>query len=159
AAPDRERLTTTLADLQAKRHEIEATLSALAAGSASISTFEGLRRNVAELEASTDLLARSLDQRLTAAADADRLMIAAVAAYQALLEKLSRLTDDAKLDLTTGLLSLGETQSRSANGHTLAKLSDNDVASLQVLSDLRAEAILMEAILTEASLATSARQL
>jgi len=156
AANDPATLSATTSRLQAKRKEIGATLDALDAGTANRTSAENIKRRAAELQTSTDYLANSIQLRLQATAERQRLATGAVAAHEALMVKLAPMEDDAAFNLASGLQGFGESEDRAALADLLAKLSSVDAPTLQALTDLRADSNLILGILTEVSLAPNA---
>ncbi|SDR37415.1 PAS domain S-box-containing protein/diguanylate cyclase (GGDEF) domain-containing protein [Rhizobiales bacterium GAS113] len=156
AANDQGALAAAIVRLRTKRREIGATLDALDSSTTSRILVESIKRHVDELELSTDRLSESIQQRLGAADDRERLATGAVAAHGALMGRLAPMADDAGFDLASGLQSFDENEDRAALLRLLAKLSNVDAPALLALTDLRGDGNLILGILTEVSLAPNA---
>lgn len=156
AANDQAALDAAIVRLQTKREEIGATLDGLGAASPSLPLVESIKHDVDELEANSFRLSDSIELRLKATAERQRLANGAVAAHDALIAKLAPMVDDAGFDLASGLQSFGGGEDRAALVRLLAKLSDVDAPTFQALTDLRDDSNLVLGVLTEVSLTPSA---
>ncbi|MFI5015320.1 MAG: EAL domain-containing protein [Hyphomicrobiales bacterium] len=156
AIDDRAALAAAVARVQLERRELGETLDALDVGLIGWSAYADLIDSVNILESNAISLAASIERRLAATAERERLGSEARAAHERLVEKLAPLLDDAEFNLMTGLQSAGELHDQAAIGRSLAQLADHDALAVQALSDLRAESNIVLGILTEVSLAPSA---
>ena len=99
-----------------------------------------------------DRLAKSLTDRQAVAASRIKQVAELRAAHQKLAEKLGPLADDAGFSLTLGLSGAADKEEDlKVIQKTLVALADQELAALQAVLDLRAEANLMLGILVEAA--------
>ena len=99
-----------------------------------------------------DRLAKSVTDRQAIASSRIKQVAELRGAHQKLAEKLGPLADDAGFSLTLGLSGAADKeQDLKVIQKTLAALADQELAALQAVLDLRAEANLMLGILVEAA--------
>jgi methyl-accepting chemotaxis protein len=97
-------------------------------------------------------LADAVKERQAIASNRSRQVAGLRAAHQKLAEKLSPMADDAGFSLTLGLSSAADKETDlEVIRKALATLADQELAQLQAVLELRAEANLMLGILVEAS--------
>ncbi len=153
---DRATLDHLVARLESKRRNMAASLDKLAKTSIDRGLIEALRRSTKALDASTEQLANSVDNRLIVSTERRRLMNEAVIEHRRLTEKLAPLFDDAGFNLLMGLQAAGKSASHDNQPHTLDALANGAAPALLALAELRAEANFDIGLLGEVALTPSA---
>ena len=140
-------LDSGIASLRKKREEMTVELNRVTDSAAS----EALGANLRALDASVDQLTSAVQKRLKLADDRRSLVEGAQSAYRVLAEKISPVLDDAQFNLQIGLSSISDSKDLASAAAAAHKLGDKEAASLQALSDLRAESNLVVGLFIEAS--------
>lgn len=151
SADDKAALSAIVSELTAKHEEMTATLNTFKGNRIGSNALTVLRTSVANLMASTEEVAATIDRRLSASAQRKKLVERALAAHMGIVEKLAPLLDDASFDLTIGLESLG----RPGDAASRVQRAQSNASILQKLSDVRAESHIALGILVEVSLSPS----
>src|SRR5918998_1601387 len=137
AADSNANLNAARAALPDKRRATVEALDRLGATSIGGGASDKLKGHMKALDASLDALAAAVEKRLASAAGRESLIAAALAAQQALVEKMIPLIDDAGFNLVIGLESAVKPQDAAAISSLLTRLSDHETRALLDLSDLR----------------------
>lgn len=151
-AADRATLKINLDLLAAKRRAMASSLDQLAQISMDPRRIAALRRNTKDLDASTERLATSVDERLAMSAESRRLMNEAVARHNKLTEKLAPLFDDAEFELLRSLQEASDNHDQT-NKSGSRNLATDTASTLLALADLRAETNLDIGLLGEVACA------
>ncbi len=155
-------VVTAAQALRAARTDGERTYAQDAANTArtqlmeSVGRFEAsnaakLKDTAARISENIDRLARSVAQRQALASERAALVEKLRQAHQKLAVQLAPMADDAAFSLTLGLQSAADKGDIDQVKKTLGALADNDLASLQAVLTLRAEANLVLGVLVEAA--------
>ncbi len=139
-----------------RTHAQEAANTARAHLMESVGRFEAssaakLKDTAARISENLDRLARSVAERQALTSQRAVLVDKLRQAHQKLAVKLTPMADDAAFSLTLGLQSAADKGDLEDVKKTLGALADNDLASLQAVLTLRAEANLVLGILVEAA--------
>jgi methyl-accepting chemotaxis protein len=110
-----------------------------------------LKDTAARMSDNLDRLARWVAQQQAMAAERAAVVAGLRQTHDKLSEKLAPMADDAAFTLTLGLESVADKGELDAVKKTLGELADKDLASLQAVLTLRAEANLLLGILVEAA--------
>jgi methyl-accepting chemotaxis protein len=159
-------VVTAAQTLRAARTDADRTHAQDAANTArahlieSVGRFDGssaakLKDTAARMSENVDRLARSVAERQALASERSALVDKLRQAHQKLSVKLTPMADDAAFSLTLGLQSAADKGEIDEVKKTLGELADKDLASLQAVLTLRAEANLVLGILVEAADLTS----
>src|SRR5262249_48775372 len=142
-AAERERTTQAL---NAARQELMQSVDELPAQDAA-----KLKETAGRMSQNLDKVARAVAERQALAAERRAMVDAVRGVHQKLGEKLAPMADDASFSLTLGLQTATEKAEPDVIQKTLAGLADNELASLQAVLELRAEANLVLGLLVEAA--------
>jgi methyl-accepting chemotaxis protein len=110
-----------------------------------------LKDSAVRMSDNLDRLARSVVERQALTSERAALVAGLRRAHEALLTKLGPMADDSAFTLTLGLQSAADKGDIEEVKKTLGELADKDLASLQAVLTLRAEANLVLGILVEAA--------
>ncbi|HEV3174957.1 MAG TPA: methyl-accepting chemotaxis protein [Stellaceae bacterium] len=156
AAVDKKAHDAQTAALETLLKRLDEGIDALAAHPEGAASAAALRETAQKLAANLKELAGSVDRRLAAKFDRESLATSIRAAHRLLTEKLEPLVDDANFNLTIGLQSATDKATDVKEiGKSLSRLADTDLAQLQAIAALQAEANLAQGLLTEASITPS----
>jgi len=159
AATDQAKLEAGLADLDTRRQAMSDVLDVMNGGVYGQGTVDSLRANLKDLGASADSLGKSVKLKLELSAERKALVAGAVAAHQALAEKIGPIVDSAEFNLLVGLQSIGDNKDLDSASKAASALANGEAAQVQSLSELRADDNKLIGLLTEVSLALDGAQL
>jgi methyl-accepting chemotaxis protein len=154
AATDPAQLERVFKVISTARQELTQAIDALPAKDAA-----ALKEIAVRISENLDQLARLVADRQSVTAARAALIDGLRKSHQKLAEKLAPMADDVGFTLTMGLQSATDKQDMALVQKTLAGLADNELASLQAVFELRADANLVLGLLVEAADLASADML